>query len=302
MHCPVCKSAEVKKYIKRVEDFYFESGAEGDLWLCECGSLLNFEEDMKSLEYESYYTGKFTVFEPREIKGYFSKVGVLRELNFFSKNYFDCLGDASKLKVLDYGSGSGAFGLWMAEQGAEVHLYDEYQNPHSEVTGNHGVRTVVVHDNISTINEKFDVVYLNHVIEHVVDPVALITWCEGKLKKEGCIVIFTPNANSLSVKLFGRFWRGLEYPRHKCILSLGAVRFLQVPSMVVQKCQTICRSSRDMGFYSSMYALLPGWSRKRKLVRKILMLCGYLYQVFQFYLNRVNPGVGEELFVVIRKR
>jgi 2-polyprenyl-3-methyl-5-hydroxy-6-metoxy-1,4-benzoquinol methylase len=65
----------------------------------------------------------------------------------------------------------------------------------------------------------FDCILLNHVIEHVHDPVKLLGECRRLLRKGGHLVIVTPNSESFGHKHFGAFWRGLEPPRHIHIFS-----------------------------------------------------------------------------------
>lgn len=67
--------------------------------------------------------------------------------------------------------------------------------------------------------ESFDAVIMSHLIEHVPDPVSLIRECHRILKPGGRLVMVTPNTQSLSHRLFGRAWRGLEPPRHLYIHS-----------------------------------------------------------------------------------
>ncbi len=60
----------------------------------------------------------------------------------------------------------------------------------------------------------FDAVTLNHVIEHVHDPVALIRECLRVLKPGGRLVLATPNIQCLGHKKFGRYWSHLQPPSH----------------------------------------------------------------------------------------
>lgn len=71
--------------------------------------------------------------------------------------------------------------------------------------------------------EKFDVVIMSHVIEHVPDPVALLTASYKRLKKGGLLVIATPNAASYGHQKFGASWRGLEPPRHLHLFTCGTL-------------------------------------------------------------------------------
>jgi len=71
-----------------------------------------------------------------------------------------------------------------------------------------------------------DQVTLNHVLEHVEAPGALLKECRRILRPGGRLVIYTPNAESLGHRWFGKAWRGLEPPRHLFVFSPQALRML----------------------------------------------------------------------------
>ncbi len=60
----------------------------------------------------------------------------------------------------------------------------------------------------------FDAVILSHVIEHVPDPIALLSEIHRILKPGGMISLVTPNINSFGRMLFKNFWLHLDPPRH----------------------------------------------------------------------------------------
>ena len=70
----------------------------------------------------------------------------------------------------------------------------------------------------------FDAITLSHVIEHVPDPGATLRECGRLLKPGGRLVIYTPNGSSLSHRIFGGNWRGLEPPRHLQVFSMVSLR------------------------------------------------------------------------------
>jgi sterol 3beta-glucosyltransferase len=70
----------------------------------------------------------------------------------------------------------------------------------------------------------FDAVYMSHVIEHVVDPVALLRECRRILRPGGTLVAITPNVESRGHRVFGRAWFGLDPPRHLVLFSVAALR------------------------------------------------------------------------------
>lgn len=75
-------------------------------------------------------------------------------------------------------------------------------------------------------NEIFDAITLSHVIEHVHDPLDVLKNCYRLLKKGGCLWIETPNLDGLGYSQFGKYWRGLEPPRHLVIFTTSSLRTL----------------------------------------------------------------------------
>ena len=69
----------------------------------------------------------------------------------------------------------------------------------------------------------FDAVTLNHVIEHVHDPVGLLRECRRLLRPGGTLIAITPNAASTGHRRFEPAWRGLEPPRHLTVFAPPAL-------------------------------------------------------------------------------
>jgi SAM-dependent methyltransferase len=67
--------------------------------------------------------------------------------------------------------------------------------------------------------ESYDAVVLSHVIEHVHDPVGLLTEARRLLKPQGILTVTTPNAIGLGHRTFGAHWYGLDSPRHLFLFS-----------------------------------------------------------------------------------
>jgi 2-polyprenyl-3-methyl-5-hydroxy-6-metoxy-1,4-benzoquinol methylase len=103
---------------------------------------------------------------------------------------------------------------------------------------------------------SFDAVTLSHVIEHVHDPLALLTECNRILKPDGNLVLLTPNNQSLGHRLFKRNWRGLEPPRHIHVLNAPTIQSLM----------------EQAGFESVL--VRTGISSKNIFVRSLLLRSG----------------------------
>jgi SAM-dependent methyltransferase len=60
----------------------------------------------------------------------------------------------------------------------------------------------------------FDLVTAFHVLEHLPDPLGVLRRMLAWLAPGGAVVIEVPNAGGAGARLFGRYWSGLDQPRH----------------------------------------------------------------------------------------
>nr|WP_235015242.1 class I SAM-dependent methyltransferase [Oceanicoccus sp. KOV_DT_Chl] len=59
-----------------------------------------------------------------------------------------------------------------------------------------------------------DILTMNHLIEHVIDPQAMLKKALTLLADGGVFYGRTPKLGSLGNRLFGRYWGGYHFPRH----------------------------------------------------------------------------------------
>lgn len=117
--------------------------------------------------------------------------------------------------LLDVGCGKGEFLArmrrkdWVVE-GTDV---DSAAVEHARVKNGLMVHHGVL-ESVGFPPASFDAVTMNHVIEHVHNPIAVIRECLRLLKPAGRLVLVTPNLDGVGHRRFGRNWRGLEPPRH----------------------------------------------------------------------------------------
>jgi 2-polyprenyl-3-methyl-5-hydroxy-6-metoxy-1,4-benzoquinol methylase len=70
----------------------------------------------------------------------------------------------------------------------------------------------------------FDAITMNHVIEHLHDPIGILRTCAQLLKPRGAISIATPNLGSRGHEIFGRDWLHLDTPRHLVLFTPDSLR------------------------------------------------------------------------------
>lgn len=128
--------------------------------------------------------------------------------------------------ILDYGCGDGAFLAQAAER-----------MPHRRFWGfeiaERAATTVLAEGRVTLVKGSLpdllailpacSLITLNHVIEHLPDPLTVVTALVERLLPGGVFEGQTPAADSLERSIFGRRWSGYHAPRHTVIFSRGGL-------------------------------------------------------------------------------
>ncbi len=146
-------------------------------------------------------------------------------------------------KILDVGCGNGAFLYKMQAAGMNAYGVE------LSAEGAKEAQRLGLKVKCGTLEEQdypsayFDVITLNHVLEHVADPIKTLKELGRILKPNGTLIIAVPNSRSLARFLFGRYWASLDVPRHlmtynpktmriaakKAGLKMKKVRYISFP-------------------------------------------------------------------------
>jgi 2-polyprenyl-3-methyl-5-hydroxy-6-metoxy-1,4-benzoquinol methylase len=129
-------------------------------------------------------------------------------------------------KILDIGAGSGSFLASMKALGWDSYGVDISPKAVERARAL-GVKMFQGEvSDASFPNRFFDVITLRAVLEHVHHPVETLREVYRILKDQGIVYVVVPNIASLNFWLFGRFWFGLEAPRHLYAYSPSVIRCL----------------------------------------------------------------------------
>lgn len=130
-------------------------------------------------------------------------------------------------RVLDIGAGNGNRLSQLAASGWEPWMMEprpEVARETSEALGIPADRAVVAFAEDAELPEDhFDLIVMDHVVEHLADPAAVFDSIASWLKPGGRLLITCPNYGSLESRLMGRWWMGLDMPRHLYHFSVGTL-------------------------------------------------------------------------------
>jgi len=198
-------------------------------------------------------------------------------------------------RVLDVGCGDGSRLARLRSLGWDV-MGQEMDSKAATIAGQaYGVR---VH--LGPLDESgfdvggFDAIVMNHVIEHVHDPVRLLAECVRLVRKGGTLIAVTPNTESCGHKRFGPFWRGLEPPRHIHLFSQRTLRQL-AGRVGFEHLDTWTTPAHAEVLANGSLDIRAGWDkpvdRGRKLMQRLLSL---QYQLRWQLAHLKDKNSGEE--------
>ncbi len=129
--------------------------------------------------------------------------------------------------LLDYGCGDGSFLDYAAECGERRQLVGFEIAPEASVTERNGGQILVVRGSVGDLLQQLPtcrVVAMNHVIEHLPEPRAILEPLVERLVPGGWIEGQTPAAGCLEERIFGHYWSGYHSPRHTVVFSPEGLR------------------------------------------------------------------------------
>ncbi|MDQ3434415.1 MAG: class I SAM-dependent methyltransferase [Actinomycetota bacterium] len=130
-------------------------------------------------------------------------------------------------RILDVGGGTGKVSadLVAASEGAATATVIDFDPGSVEAAKSRGLEVYLGRFEDYETDERFDIVMMLNVLEHVSDPFGMLEKSHRLLAPRGILWLQTPNFRSLDARIFRhRNWGGLHCPRHWTIFSTAGLR------------------------------------------------------------------------------
>jgi 2-polyprenyl-3-methyl-5-hydroxy-6-metoxy-1,4-benzoquinol methylase len=210
--CPLCGASKV---VSR-----FAIRTSHDFVIYECASCgLAFAWPRPDAEYLArFYTATYFSKHQAADIGY-TDYRLLPELN--AKSMWDELQSFADLqslngrRILDVGCATGGFLSRAKQEGWDCVGLEISADAAEIARREYGLDVIIGDLNSSDLwTEKFDVITMWHVLEHLLDPCAALLRARDLLSRNGVLFMEMPNWNSLGRSIRGVNWSALTPPEH----------------------------------------------------------------------------------------
>lgn len=223
--CIICKNNNYTYLFSDLDKYVQSTQKKFSIYKCTNCNLISIDPKIKESEFALYYPENYAPYDLSykkisSFKLYLKKIKNLLS-NFLKidkiKTELDYFKDIEK-KYLDFGCGSGRHLNHIKYQYPKWKLYGYDKSLYAKNNLNK-INVNFIDDLESIPDDFFDFINLSSVIEHLIHPSETIHLLRKKLKKDGIIIIKTPNWNSLGRVIFRRNWVHYDIPRHIYVFS-----------------------------------------------------------------------------------
>ncbi len=236
MGCPNCKSNQYSQTLF-IKDYEYNIHSYEKYLNCSSCKLIYRERSIKENEEKILYSKN----NYKPVKGgiaydFLKKINAYYEKKVIFKYIFN--GKPNKKKIfLDIACGKGYL-LKLLQKNTNINCFGI------------DINTPIKPDNVKYIQSNYnnldvikninaDLILINNFIEHV-DELKYIFDIVNSLKKDGILIIITPDSNSKARMFFQNCWSGYHAPRHKMIFNISNI------NQAFNRCESIDIESYKM--------------------------------------------------------
>lgn len=224
--CPSCANEHISPVLNAKD--HTVSNDEFEVWQCADCSL-RFTQNIPPLsDIGRYYQSEDYISHSD------TKDGIINKLYHFVRAFslrqkralVRKVCSLEKGKILDVGSGTGAFANEMKTAGWDVTGLEPDAKAGEVAKSKYGIDLLPIDSIYGLPTASFDAITLWHVLEHVHDLHGYFKAFHASLKPSGKLVIAVPNYTSFDAKIYQHHWAAYDVPRHLYHFSPTSMVFL----------------------------------------------------------------------------
>jgi len=228
INCPFCGSNNFKIYL-RSKDYLF-SQRDFTIVACNACGLRFTNPRVKVDQISHYYFLDYGSYKIDKRPQFFQKI--MQKFNYIiGDTYQELLAKLRSVKaktVLEIGPGAGSLLYYLKGHGFEVTGVELDINCVEKLRGKN---ITCYWGDLNNIKDKigykkFDAVILCHAFEHLYQPQQTLQNINELLNEDGIIYFALPNIDSCEAKIFKKYWRGLDLPRHVFHYDINTIKAL----------------------------------------------------------------------------
>ncbi|HXT84036.1 MAG TPA: class I SAM-dependent methyltransferase [Verrucomicrobiae bacterium] len=227
--CPICSSDNISNYLKSSNQHgkkLLQIKKKFNYYRCNnCDVTFLSGIAIDKTYYQTYYSfpeSENNVPKFKKIENKFAEYS-----NNFKKGIIEqFVNNKKKIDLLDIGCGTGNF-IASLDKSKYNAVGIERDKTEYQIAKEKNI-TVYCSDILRQNFEdrKFDVITLWHVVEHIPEPHKLLKKIRKLLKKDGIVILTTPNSDALGFKIAKEKWFHLDAPRHIILYSKKGMKIL----------------------------------------------------------------------------
>lgn len=208
-NCPVCKGTDFAPFLTCKD--YTVSHESFNIVSCKTCNFKFTNPRPSDSEIGKYYKSEDYVSHSDTKKGLINRLyHTVRTRTL--KQKLGLIGSyVSRGTILDYGCGTGMFLKTCADAGWKSFGFEPDSDARKLAEGK---GLTVANSKESLSSNKYDIISLWHVLEHVTDLDPTLEFFSKTITDKGRLIIAVPNYTSADAKHYKEFWAGYDVPRH----------------------------------------------------------------------------------------